>query len=105
MSKWLRKDDTVKVIAGNDKGKTGKVLRKINNRVLVQGINIRKKHVKRTSENTTAQIVDIEAPLHISNVRIVGKNGNPIRLKVKVEGKDKKLVYTEDGKEMEFRKV
>jgi large subunit ribosomal protein L24 len=46
MSKWIRKGDLVKVIAGNDKGKAGQVIARAEDRVLVQGINIRKKHMK-----------------------------------------------------------
>ena len=60
------------MIAGKDKGKTGEVLRTLpyENRVVVQGINIRTRHVKPTQEGETGRIVSEEASLHISNVML-----------------------------------
>jgi large subunit ribosomal protein L24 len=68
----LRKGDTVQVIAGKDKGKTGEVLRTLpyENRVVVQGINLRTRHVKPTQEGETGRIVTEEASLHASNVML-----------------------------------
>ena len=68
----LKQGDTVQVIAGNDKGKTGEVLRTLpyENRVVVQGINLRTRHVKPTQEGETGRIVTEEASLHASNVMI-----------------------------------
>jgi large subunit ribosomal protein L24 len=68
----IKKGDTVQVIAGKDKGKTGEVLRTLpyENRVVVQGINIRTRHVKPTQEGETGRIVSEEASLHISNVML-----------------------------------
>jgi large subunit ribosomal protein L24 len=68
----LKKGDTVQVIAGKDKGKTGEVLRTLpyENRVVVQGINIRTRHVKPTQEGETGRIVSEEASLHVSNVML-----------------------------------
>ena len=68
----IKKGDTVQVIAGKDKGKTGDVLRTLpyENRVVVQGINIRTRHVKPTQEGETGRIVSEEASLHISNVML-----------------------------------
>jgi large subunit ribosomal protein L24 len=62
----------VQVIAGKDKGKTGEVLRTLpyENRVVVQGINIRTRHVKPTQEGETGRIVSEEASLHVSNVML-----------------------------------
>ncbi|NGX33598.1 MAG: 50S ribosomal protein L24, partial [Candidatus Anoxychlamydiales bacterium] len=74
MSKWIKKDDSVVVIAGNDKGKVGTVLSKNKDRVVVQGINMRKKHMKRTQKTQAAQIVEMEMPIHISNVALCSKN-------------------------------
>ncbi|MBM3192169.1 MAG: 50S ribosomal protein L24, partial [Chlamydiae bacterium] len=59
MSSWLKKEDKVVVIAGNDKGKMGVVLACGEDRVLVKGVNIKKKHVKRRSENERSEIIDI----------------------------------------------
>ena len=68
----LKKGDTVQVITGKDKGKTGEVLRTLpyDNRVVVQGINLRTRHVKPTQEGETGRIVTEEASVHASNVMI-----------------------------------
>jgi large subunit ribosomal protein L24 len=68
----IKKGDTVQVITGKDKGKTGEVLRTLpyQNRVVVQGINLRTRHVKPTQEGETGRIVTEEASLHASNVML-----------------------------------
>ena len=68
----LRKGDTVQVITGKDKGKTGEVLRTLpnENRVVVQGVNMRTRHVKPTQEGESGRIVTEEASVHASNVMI-----------------------------------
>jgi len=65
----IKKNDTVKVIAGKDKGKTGKVLRVIpkEEKLVVEGVNVYKKHQKQTPSKE-AGIVDKSMPIHISNV-------------------------------------
>lgn len=65
--------DNVKILAGSYKGKEGKVLRtlKKENKVVVEGINIVKKHSKPTSTNDKGGIFDIEAPIHVSNVKVI----------------------------------
>ena len=65
--------DNVRIIAGSNKGKEGKVLRtlKKENKVVVEGINIVKKHSKPTNTNDKGGIFDIEAPIHVSNVKVV----------------------------------
>jgi large subunit ribosomal protein L24 len=68
----IRKGDTVEVIAGEEKGKSGKVLQ-VNpqsGRVLVEGVNIVKKHMKKTQDNAQGGIVDMEAPIAISNLKV-----------------------------------
>ena len=68
----IRKGDTVQVISGKDKGKTGEVLRTLpyENRIVVQGINLRTRHVKPSQEGETGRIVTEEASLHASNVML-----------------------------------
>jgi large subunit ribosomal protein L24 len=68
----IRKGDTVQVITGKDKGKTGEVLRTLpsDNRVVVQGVNMRTRHVKPTQEGESGRIVTEEASLHASNVML-----------------------------------
>ncbi len=105
MSKWIRKDDNVLVIAGNDNGKTGKVLSRKEDRVLVQGINIRKKHMKKTQQSQSSQIINVEMPIHISNVMPCDKDGKPVKLKVKINEKTKELVYQDNGKEVVYRTI
>lgn len=63
--------DEVLVIAGRDKGKSGKVIKTLRNedKVVVEGINIVKKHVKPNNQNNNGGIFDIEAPIHVSNVK------------------------------------
>jgi len=68
----VRKGDTVQVIAGRDRGKVGEVLNVIpkTSQVVVQGVNIRTKHVKPQQEGESGQIVTQEAPIHSSNVML-----------------------------------
>ncbi len=67
----IKVGDEVIVIAGKDKGKSGKVIKtlKNENKVVVEGINIVKKHVKPNNQNDKGGIFDIEAPIHVSNVK------------------------------------
>ena len=64
--------DNVRILAGKDKGKEGRVIRtlKKDNKVVVEGINMIKKHVKPNRMNEVGSIVDIEAPIHVSNVKL-----------------------------------
>jgi large subunit ribosomal protein L24 len=66
----IKKGDNVKVIAGNDKGKTGSVVRAFPklNKVIVAGINLKKKHQRTRKEGKKGEIINIEMPLHASNV-------------------------------------
>lgn len=86
MSKNIRKGDRVLVIAGNDRGKTGEVLARGEDRVLIQGINVRKKHLKRTQQTQGGRVVEMEVPIHISNVCLCDKEGKRLKVKAKKEG-------------------
>ena len=88
----IRKDDTVEVIAGKDKGKRGTVVRVVRDkdRVIVSGVNIVKKTMRKKSQQDRGGIVEVEAPLHISNVAIVCKKCGPTRIGYKLDG-DKKF--------------
>ena len=91
----IRKGDTVQVINGKDKGKTGEVMKTlpIENRVIVQGINLQTKHVKPTQEGESGQIVTKEASLHASNVMIYStekKVASRIELIVQKDGTKKR---------------
>jgi large subunit ribosomal protein L24 len=79
----VKKGDTVKVITGKDKGKTGVILESLpkKSRVLVEGINIVKKHAKPSQDNPQGGILNKEAAIHVSNVMIVDpKTGEPTRV-------------------------
>jgi large subunit ribosomal protein L24 len=88
----IRRDDQVMVIAGKDRGKTGKVLRinKNNGRVFVQGVNMVKKAVKPKRQNEKGGIIDIEAGLDLSNVQIMCKKCGPTRIGYTFEGDEKR---------------
>ncbi len=106
MSKWIKKGDKVLVTAGNDKGKTGSVIGRSADRVLVQGVNIRKRHVKPKTNAAGSQIIEMERPIHISNVAICDENGKAVKLKVKVkEDGTRDLVYNQNGTSIVYRNI
>jgi large subunit ribosomal protein L24 len=95
----IRRDDTVEVMSGKDKGKTGKVLRvePKKNRVFVEGMNMQKRHQRpRTLRDTqradaVGGVIEREGPIHISNVMLVDpKDNKPTR--VRIERKDGRRV-------------
>ncbi len=99
----IKTGDEVVVLAGKDKGQKGKVLKIITDkdRVLVEGVNVIKKHVKPSAENPQGGIVEKEAPIHISNVALVDpKTGEGTRVgfeikdgkKVRVSKKSKEVI-------------
>ena len=83
MARHIRKDDQVIVTAGADKGQKGKVLRVLTGegRVIVDGVNVRRKHVKPTQSNPQGGVVSVAMPIHISNVSPVDKNGKATRVR------------------------
>jgi len=89
----IKRNDTVEVIAGKDKGKRGRVLRVIadKNRILVEHVMVVKKHVKPNPQrNIKGGIAEQESPIHISNVMLVDGEGNKTRIGSRFEG-DKKV--------------
>jgi large subunit ribosomal protein L24 len=79
----IRKNDTVIVIAGKDRGKKGKVRRALPNedKVIVEGLNMIKRHSRAGRAARQAGIIELEAPIHVSNVMLLcGKCGNPTRI-------------------------
>ncbi len=94
----IKKDDTVIVLTGEDKGKTGKVLKVLveKNRAIVEGINIVSKSAKPSAKNPQGGIVKQEASVHISNLSLIDpKSGKPTRISVK---------KTDDGKKVRIAK-
>ncbi|PIS02594.1 MAG: 50S ribosomal protein L24 [Chlamydiae bacterium CG10_big_fil_rev_8_21_14_0_10_42_34] len=106
MSKWIRKGDRVLVVAGNDRGKFGEVLSRGAERVIVQGINVRKKHMKRTQESQGGRIVEMEVPIHVSNVCLCDKDGKKLKVQLKHEKSGQKdLVHKKGAKGTVHRAV
>ncbi len=103
--KWINQGDHVKVITGNDKGTVGKVIVRAKNRIVVEGVNIRKRHAPAQGEQQKegGNIIEMERPIHISNVALTDADGNKIKLTVKTDGEKKDLVYDKGGKETVFR--
>ena len=95
----IKKDDTVVVITGKDKGKTGKVLKAMpaENKVVVQGVNVQTKHAKATRK-AGAEIKHIEGPIDASNVMYVHK-GKATRIGFKLDG-DKKVRFAKSTGEI-----
>ena len=93
MKLHVKKGDTVKVIAGDDKGSVGRVLKVYpeKNRAIVEGVNIVKKHTKPNAKNTQGGIVEKEAPIHISNLMVM-ENNTPTRIGRRIDEKTGKLV-------------
>ena len=91
----IRKGDTVQVIAGKDKGKTGEVLRTLpnENRLIVEGVNMRTRHEKPTQEGESGRIVTEEAALHASNVMLYStskKVASRVEIVVEKDGSKKR---------------
>lgn len=105
-NKWIKKDDTVVLLAGNQRGSTGKVVARIKDAVIIEGINRRKKHVKPRTKNGSSEIIEKEMPIHISNVALANSAGKPIFVKVRPGKKEgRELFYIEEGKEVVHRKL
>ena len=84
----IRKNDTVKVISGKDKGKTGRVLDVIAERglVLVEHVAMIKRHTRpNPAKQIKGGVAEREAPIHVSNVMLVGSDGKPTRIGMKTE--------------------
>ena len=97
--------DTVKIIAGKDKGKEGKVIKtyKKLDKVVVEGLNIVKKHSKPRTNQDKGGIFDVEAPIHISNVKVIS-NTKEEKAKVKeVKKSDEKVTKKNTSKKKETK--
>jgi large subunit ribosomal protein L24 len=106
----VRKDDTVRVISGKDRGKTGRVLRTepARQRVYVEGLNIQKRHQRpRTLRDTQrAQeiggVIEVEGPIHVSNVMLLDpKTNDPTRVGIKREDGRRLRVAKKSGQELD----
>ena len=98
----IKKGDTVYVNAGNDKGKTGKVLEVLRDkdRVIVEGVNMVSKHTKPNPKAPQGGILKKEAGIHISNVQLMDANGKPTKVGHKMEGEMKIRYAKTTGEEI-----
>lgn len=91
----LKKGDNVIVLSGKDKGKTGKIVKSIPKdlRVVVEGVNMRKRHLRPRRQGEKGQIAEMAVPMHASNVMVVcGKCGKPTRVGYNVSGETKSRI-------------
>ena len=99
----IKKNDTVIVLAGEDKGKTGKVLKVLTDkeRALVEGVNMVNKSAKPSAKNPQGGFVKMEAPIHISNISLIDpKSGKATRVAIKREGKNVTRIAKKSGEEI-----
>ena len=98
----IKKGDMVQVIAGDDKGKKGRVLEVMieKNRALVEGINIVSRHTKPNAQNQQGGIIKKEAPVNISNLKVMDKSGNATRVGRKLNDTGKLVRYSKKSGEI-----
>lgn len=103
--KRVKKDDAVVVISGRDKGTKGKVLAVFpkTDKVLVEGVNVRTKHVKPSQTNPQGGRIKKEAPIHISNVMLADpRTGEPTRVRVKtLESGQRVRIAVKSGEQLD----
>ena len=90
MALKIKKHDMVKVISGKARGKTGKIMQvfKDKGNVIVEGVNLGKKHQKPSQQDQKGGIMDKEMPIHVSNLMLIGKSNEPVRVvRREVDGK------------------
>lgn len=100
----IKTGDKVKVLSGKDRGKTGKVVQVLQNKkngqsyVVVESVNILKKHMRSGRRGEKGQIIELPAPIHMSNVILIdSKSGKPSRVGYRQEGNEKKRVAKVSG--------
>lgn len=101
--RFVRKGDLVEVLSGNDRGKRGKVLRVIvdKSRVVVQGINLRWKHLRKSQKTPQGGRIRKEFPVHISNVMVMDEASNErTRIGFRGEGRTKVRIARSTGREL-----
>ena len=100
----IKTGDNVKVLIGKDRGKTGKVSQVLKNNkndqnyVVVEGLNIRKKHLRPQRSGEKGQTIELSFPVNASNVMLIDPSSKkPTRVGYKIEGKDKKRISKKSG--------
>ena len=96
----LKKNDNVVVISGADKGKEGKITKVLDNKVIVEGVNVCKKHLKPKNNNGTGEIVEVERPIDASNVMLIDpKTKKPTKIKFEFDKDGKKIRVSKKSNE------
>ena len=96
----LKTGDKVVVIAGANKGKEGKITKVLDQRVVVEGVNVCKKHLKPKNNNGNGEIIEVERPIHVSNVMLVDpKTKKPTRVKIDFDKNGKKIRISKKSNE------
>jgi large subunit ribosomal protein L24 len=95
----IKKGDQVKIIAGKDSGKTGRVLKiqRDTGRAIIEGLNMVKKTVKPKAQGDKGNIIEIEAAIDLSNVQVLCKKCGPTRISIKVDGDSKVRICKKCG--------
>jgi large subunit ribosomal protein L24 len=98
----LRKGDRVRVLSGKDVGKEGEITRVFpeRDRVIIDGVNVAKKHQRATKATMQGGIIDKDMPIHVSNVAILCATCGPTRIGYRFEGDDKVRVCRKCGKDL-----
>ena len=98
--KKLKTGDKVVVVSGSNKGKEGKITKILDSKVIVEGVNIVKKHSKPRTTEDKGGIFDIEAPIHVSNVMLVDpKTKKPTKVKIEKDSKGNKVRISKKSNE------
>ena len=97
----IKTGDTVKVIAGDHRGAEGRVMKILGpeNKAIVEGINMIKKHLKPSAQNPQGGIIEKEAPIHISNLSLLTSKGEVTRVGIRMDG-DKKVRYSKKSNDV-----
>ncbi len=106
-TKKVRTGDRVVVIAGNSKGQHGIVKAYRDESVWIEGVNVRKKAVRPSQQNPKGGFVEIEAPIHISNVRPCDNEGRPLKVKIMLneQGERELCAISKDGQKTHLRPI
>lgn len=96
----LKTGDKVVVVSGSNKGKEGKITKILDNKVIIEGVNIVKKHLKPKNNNGTGEIIEMEVPIHVSNVMLSDpKTKKPTKVKIEKDSKGKKIRISKKSNE------
>ena len=96
----LKTGDKVMVIAGANQGKEGKIISVLGDKVVVEGVNVRKKHLKPKYNGGNGEIKEVEAPIHVSNVMLIDpKTKKPSRIKYEFDKDGKKIRISKKSNE------